>query len=79
MIRIYKQDDKKYVTKGAYEMFYKPLGYKIVLEEKPQVIEEPKEETTVQLDDEVRPQRRNRGSSNKKNTEGDSNDLPNRE
>lgn len=66
MIRIYKENEKKYVTKGAYEMFYKPLGYKLIIEE-----------TKVQLDEEVRPARRNRGSSNKKNNEGDSNDLSN--
>lgn len=79
MIRIYKQDDKKYVTKGAYEMFYKPLGYKIVLEEKPQITEEPKEENKVQLDKEVRNTRRTRGSSNKKNEEGEPNALSNQE
>ena len=79
MIRIYKQDDKKYVTKGAYEMFYKPLGYKIVLEEKPQKIEEPKKENKVQLDEEVRTTKRARGSSNKKNEEGEPNALSNRE
>lgn len=71
MIRIYKQDDKKYVTKGAYETFYKPLGYKIVLEEKPQKIEEPEKENKVQLDEEVRVTKRTRGSSNKKNKEGE--------
>ena len=79
MIRIHKSDDNKYVTKGAYEMFYKPLGYKIVLEEKPQKIEEPKEENKVQLDEEVRTTRRTRGSSNKKNEEGEPNDLSNQE
>ena len=79
MIRIYKDNDNKYVTKGAYEMFYKPLGYKIVLDIKPQIIEESKEEIKVQLDEVVRPTRRTRGSSNKKNIEGDSNDLSNRE
>lgn len=79
MIRIYKDKDNKYVTKGAYEMFYKPLGYKIVLDIKPQKIEEPKEEIKVQLDEVVRKPRRTRGSSNKKNIEGDSNDLSNRE
>lgn len=77
MIRIYKDNDNKYVTKGAYETFYKPLGYKIVLDIKPQKIEEPKEETKVQLDEEVRPTRRTRGSSNKKNNEGEPNDLSN--
>ena len=79
MIRIYKQDDKKYVTKGAYEMFYKPLGYKIVLEEKPQKTEEIKEEKNVQLDEVVRNPRRTRGSSEKKNNEGEPNDLSNKE
>ena len=70
MIRIYKQDDKKYVTKGAYETFYKPLGYKLIIENKTRKIEEPKEEDRVQLDDEVRVvTRRTRGSSNKKNEE----------
>lgn len=79
MIRIYKQNDKKYVTKGAYEMFYKPLGYKIVLEEKPQKTEEIKEEKNVQLDEVVRNPRRTRGSSEKKNNEGEPNDLSNKE
>ena len=32
MIRIYKDKDTKVVTKGAYEQFYKSLGYNIVLE-----------------------------------------------
>lgn len=79
MIRIYKDKDNKYVTKGAYEMFYKPLGYKIVLDVKPQKIEEPKEEIKVQLDEVVRSNRRTRGSSNKKNEEGGSDDLSNKE
>ena len=69
MIRIYKDNDNKYVTKGAYETFYKPLGYKIVLDVKPQKIEESTEETEVQLNDVVRPNKRTRGSSNKKNEE----------
>lgn len=69
MIRIFKDNDNKYVTKGAYETFYKPLGYKIVLDVEPQKIEESKEETKVQLNDAVRPNKRTRGSSNKKNEE----------
>jgi len=77
MIRIYKDNDNKYVTKGAYETFYKPLGYKIVLDIKPQKIEEPKKETKVQLDEVVRNPRRTRGSSKEKNIEGESNDLSN--
>lgn len=34
MIRIFKDKDNKVVTRGAYETFYKPLGYQIVIEEK---------------------------------------------
>ena len=34
MIRIFKDRDNKVVTRGAYETFYKPLGYQIVIEEK---------------------------------------------
>lgn len=79
MIRIYKQDDKKYVTKGAYETFYKPLGYKIVLEEKTQEIEKPKEENTVQLDEEVRAIKRTRGRSTKKNEVGEPDALQDRQ
>lgn len=33
MIRIYKNNDIKLVTKGAYEKFYKPLGYNLIVEE----------------------------------------------
>jgi len=40
MLRIYKDKDIKVVTKGAYETFFKPLGYKVVLEQR----EEPKVE-----------------------------------
>ena len=69
MIRIYKGDNQKLVTKGAYETFYKPLGYKTVIENKPQKIEEPKEEKIVQLNNVVRPNKRTRRSSNKKNYE----------
>lgn len=32
MIRIYKDNDIKMVTQGAYNNLYKSLGYKIVLE-----------------------------------------------
>lgn len=49
MIRIYKDTDSKVVTKGAYNTFYKPLGYKPVI--KQEVVEKPKKvenkETTV--------------------------------
>lgn len=53
---IIKGKDKKEVTKGAYEQFYKPLGYKpyvfieAVYTEEPKVeetkVEEPKVENT---------------------------------
>ena len=76
MIRIYKGDNQKLVTKGAYETFYKPLGYKTVIEHKPQKIEESKEEIKVQLNNVVRPHKRTRGRS-KKNIEGEANDLSN--
>ena len=69
MIRIYKGDNQKLVTKGAYETFYKPLGYKIVLENKSQKIAKKDEETKVQLNNVVRPNKRTRGRSNKKNEE----------
>lgn len=36
MIRIYKDNNVKVVTQGAYNTFYKPLGYNIVLEQKNQ-------------------------------------------
>ena len=46
MIRVFKDRDNKLVTRGAYETFYKPLGYQIVIEEKKTVKVEPK--TTVE-------------------------------
>ena len=50
---IIKDKDKKEVTKGAYEQFYKPLGYKpyvfieAVYTEEPKV-EEPKAEEKIE-------------------------------
>lgn len=35
MIKIIKEDNEKIVTKGAYEDFYKPLGYIIVNDKQP--------------------------------------------
>ena len=35
MIKIVKDKVEKYVTKGAYENFYKPLGYIIVNDKQP--------------------------------------------
>lgn len=35
MIKIIKENNEKIVTKGAYEDFYKPLGYIIVNDKQP--------------------------------------------
>lgn len=35
MIKIIKENNEKTVTKGAYEDFYKPLGYIIVNDNQP--------------------------------------------
>lgn len=32
MLRIFKDKDTVVVTKGAYEQFYKPLGYQPIIE-----------------------------------------------
>lgn len=34
MIRIFKDKDVKVVTRGAYDTFYKPLGYNLVIEQR---------------------------------------------
>lgn len=47
MIRIFKDRDNKFVTRGAYETFYKPLGYQVVIEEKKVLKAENK--TTVEV------------------------------
>lgn len=47
MIRIFKDRDNKVVTRGAYETFYKPLGYQVVIEEKKVLKTENK--TTVEV------------------------------
>ena len=65
MIQIYKNKDNKLVTKGAYETFYKPLGYKVVIEENKVKRDE------VQLDTKNSSPRGTRVSSNKKNKEGE--------
>ena len=43
MVRITNGTTEKYVTNGAYEDFYKPLGYEIKNDKKVEV-EEPKQE-----------------------------------
>lgn len=40
MVKITNKLDTKVVTKGAYESFYKPLGYEIVDEKSTKVVKE---------------------------------------
>ena len=71
MIRIYKDKDTKVVTKGAYEQFYKPLGYNLVLdvqEEIKEIVENKVEELIVPSETVTKPRR---GSSSKKNKRED--------
>lgn len=68
MIRIYKNNDIKYVTKGAYESFYRPLGYNIIIDQ-PQVKQEVEKESTIQLDEVKETPKRTRVSSKKINKE----------
>ena len=70
MIRIFKNNDYKYVTKGAYESFYRPLGYNTIIEEPQSKKEEPKEEKT-RLDEIKETPKKTRVSSNKKIKEGE--------
>lgn len=46
MIRIFKNNETRVVTKGAYESFFKPLGYEVAIDmvEKPKKVEKPKTE-----------------------------------
>ena len=67
MIRIYKDRDEKVVTKGAYEQFYKSLGYNIILdarEDKQEIVEDTVA-TTKDLDETVTEPKKVR--SNKRN------------
>lgn len=71
MIRIYKNKDIKVVTKGAYENFYKSLGYNIILdvkEDKKEIVKEPVVDTT-NLDETVTKPKKVR--SNKRNKKED--------
>ena len=70
MIRIYKDNDNKLVTKGAFEQIYKPLGYNIILdvvegkvEEQidEKVIDKPMENETV-----IKPKRVSSSRKNKR-------------
>lgn len=71
MIRIYKDRDTKVVTKGAYEQFYKSLGYNIILdikEDKQELVEDTVV-TTKDLDETVTEPKKVR--SNKRNKKED--------
>lgn len=67
MIRIYKDTDMKVVTKGAYEQFYKSLGYNMVLDENEgtqEIVDKIVVDTTVINETVTKPKR---SSSNKRN------------
>ena len=68
MIRIYKDNDTKVVTKGAYEQFYKSLGYNIVLDTIDVVEETVETEVQDKVVEEVKEtvSRPKRSSSNKR-------------
>ncbi len=72
MIRIYKNNDTKVVTKGAYEQFYKSLGYNIILEAV-EVVDEVVTESNTDAVEEVKEtvSRPKRSSSNKRNKKAD--------
>ena len=72
MIRIYKNNDTKVVTKGAYEQFYKSLGYNIILETV-EVVDEVVIESNTDAVEEVKEtvSRPKRSSSNKRNKKED--------
>lgn len=72
MIRIYKNNDTKVVTKGAYEQFYKSLGYNIILEAV-ETVDEVVTESNTDAVEEVKEtvSRPKRSSSNKRNKKVD--------
>ena len=73
MIRIYKNNDTKVVTKGAYEQFYKSLGYNIVLDTIDVVEETVETEVHNDVVEEVKEtvSRPKRSSSNKRSKKVD--------
>ena len=73
MIRIYKNNDTKVVTKGAYEQFYKSLGYNIVLDTIDVVEETVETEVRDDVVEEVKEtvSRPRRSSSNKRSKKVD--------
>lgn len=72
MIRIYKNNDTKVVTKGAYEQFYKSLGYNIILEAV-ETVDEVVTESNTDAVEEIKEtvSRPKRSSSNKRNKKVD--------
>ena len=55
MIKIVKDKSEKFVTRGAYENFYKPLGYTIVGDSnKKREVETKKEEIKEEIKEEVK-------------------------
>ena len=72
MIRIYKNNDTKVVTKGAYEQFYKSLGYNIILETV-EVVDKVVIESNTDAVEEAKEtvSRPKRSSSNKRNKKED--------
>lgn len=71
MIRIYKDRDEKVVTKGAYEQFYKSLGYNIILDAREDKQEIVTENHDSMGDDNETVTKPKRVSSNKKNKKSD--------
>ncbi len=68
MISIYKDKDVKTVTQGAYETFYKPLGYNIIIEETQKKPVQKQGTFTRYNDQNSKPRKVN---LNKKNKEGE--------
>lgn len=74
MILIHKDNEVRKVTKGAFESFFKPLGYKIIIDtkvkevkkdipKKEEIIEEPKKEVSQK---ELKSEKANVEKKNKK-------------
>lgn len=77
MIKIFKNNDIKTVTLGAYESFFKPLGYSVIIESKPEkvVSEKPITKNEKLEQKEVVP---NKSIDNKKLKDNKVNDLQNK-
>ena len=78
MIRIYKDNDVKVVTRGAYDTFYKPLGYNLIIDEPKKIVEpmsivEPKEKNDIlgETNDKETVTNIKKGRINKKNKKED--------